>query len=235
MTNIKNFLTITLGWLALLQAPLTFGAGDACSYHIIKVHENDTLSIRFGPHVKYRKMGEIPHDGSDIELTGPDLEVGESRWVPINYAGIEGWVNRSFLELRCQSTTLANPPIYHEIASGDSLFTIANDYGYTMEQLIEWNDLQPPYNKLRVGQQLRVYPQRTEGCLYHIIKVSPDDMLWIRARPDGESEKVGAIPYDGKGVEITGPEKSQTQTRWVPIKYKGVEGWVNRGYLKSDC
>jgi LysM repeat protein len=234
MTLVKNLLTITLSWLALCQTSVTLALNEECSYHVIKVHENDTLSIRFGPHVKYRKMGEIPHDGSGIELMGPDLEMGESRWVPISYEGIEGWVNRGFLEERCQLPTLTNPPIYHEVASGDTLFSIANDYGYLMDQLIEWNDLKPPYN-LPVGRQLRVYPQQADNCLYHIIKVSPDDMLWIRAKPDGESEKVGAIPYDGKGIEITGPEKSQTQTLWVPIKYKGVEGWVNRAYLESDC
>lgn len=46
---------------------------------------------------------------------------------------------------------------YHTVQAGENLYRIALRYGYTTEQVANWNNLPPPYN-LSVGQQLVIYP-----------------------------------------------------------------------------
>jgi LysM repeat protein len=46
---------------------------------------------------------------------------------------------------------------YHTVASRESLYNIATNYGYSVAQIAAWNNLQVPY-RLSVGQTLRVYP-----------------------------------------------------------------------------
>ena len=60
-----------------------------------------------------------------------------------------------------QSQTTQTSPLhntgYHTVARGDSLYSIATNYGYSITQIAAWNNLQVPY-RLSVGQTLRVYP-----------------------------------------------------------------------------
>jgi peptidoglycan DL-endopeptidase LytF len=46
---------------------------------------------------------------------------------------------------------------YHTVVRGESLYSIATNYGYSVAQIAAWNNLQTPY-RLSVGQTLRVYP-----------------------------------------------------------------------------
>jgi lipoprotein NlpD len=46
-------------------------------------------------------------------------------------------------------------PDYHRVRQGDTLFSVAFLYGYTVDELAAWNRLQAPYNIYK-GQQLRL-------------------------------------------------------------------------------
>jgi len=52
---------------------------------------------------------------------------------------------------------------------------------------------------------------------------------------DMKSQRVGAILHNGTEIIITGAELDIKKSRWVPVKYKGIEGWVNRAFLEKDC
>jgi len=235
----KKLLISAIGIVALWQQPAF--AAEECSYHVVKVKEKDSLLIRFGPHVKYKKLGSIPYDGTKIKITGPELAVGKSHWTPIEYQGITGWVNQGYLESDCPVTTSAaataattdseSIPDYHTVVEGETLFSLSQRYGSTVEEMAQWNELKPPYN-LSAGQSLRV---SSPTCFYRVIKVKVNDMLWVRSEPDVKSQRVGGIPYNGTEVEITGAEKEIDKSRWVPISYKGITGWVNSNYLEKNC
>jgi len=231
MNYFKRF-SIIIGLFVICQQP-TIAADDECDYRVVKVQDNDTLVVRFGPAVKYKSVGTIPYDGTQIKVMGPDLQIGEALWVPIKYGTIEGWVNQGYLEKDCQLLHTATiRAVYHTAVYGDTLYSISKRYGYTIDQITSWNNLQSPYTLL-VGQRLRV--SEWDTCSYRIIKVKNDDMLWIRSEPSIDSHELGAIPYDGVDIQVTGEVEKIKKTRWVPIKYKGIEGWVNRAFLERDC
>ena len=72
---------------------------------------------------------------------------------------------------------------------------------------------------------------------YRVSDVASNDVLYILDAPGAENKIVGCIPYDGRDVAVVGTGVSiTTQIRtsmWVPIKYKGVSGWVNSTYLSQ--
>ena len=53
-------------------------------------------------------------------------------------------------------------PGYHRVQGGDTLYSIAFEYGYSVQELAKWNHLRPPYTIYR-GQRLRVKPPSTSG------------------------------------------------------------------------
>ncbi len=197
---------------------------EECSYRVIKVGENDSLTMRLGPGIKYQKVGVIPFDGTEIAITGPETKIGETTWTPIKHKGINGWVNPAYLKKDC--------PNYHTVIFGETLFYIAKKYDYDIKEITKWNNLQPPYS-LAAGQKLRLFPK---NCQYRVINVQADDMLWIRSEANEKSQRIGSIPFNGSEIKITGPEKVVKNTHWIPIKYKEcITGWVNYSFLEEDC
>lgn len=47
------------------------------------------------------------------------------------------------------------PPGYHEVRRGDTLYSIAFQYGYSYAQIAAWNAISAPY-VIRLGQRLRI-------------------------------------------------------------------------------
>jgi LysM repeat protein len=234
----KIFSTILFwGFIMGLQPQVMARADGPDCWKVIKVMSTDTLSVRSGPSIKYQKIAKLAHDADGIQVTGTVKQVGKSFWVPIMYDEIVGWVNWGHLgeDTNCFEQS---EPNYHVVDGGETLFSISQRYGYTVDDLARWNDLREPY-QLQIGQRLRVSPpmmrKLTRDCNYRVVKVKNNEMLWIRAKASIKSEKIGAIPYDGKGIQIIGSEVKLKKSRWVPVMYKGVEGWVNRGYLEEDC
>jgi hypothetical protein len=185
--------------------------------------------------VKYPQIAELAHDADGIQVTGTAKQIDKAFWVPILYDEITGWVNQAYLG---EGSDCFDELAYHIVVKGDTLFGISQRYDYSVEEIARWNSLQKPY-QLQIGQRLQVSPPTMKimkvCTIYHVVEVKSNDMLWIRAKAGTKSEKIGAIPYDGKGIQITGDEVKLKISRWVPIKYKGVKGWVNRDYLEKDC
>jgi hypothetical protein len=73
------------------------------TFRIVNVASDDTLNVRSGPGVNNPVVGEIPPNGTGIEITGEPVVVDPSPWVPVRYGNLEGWVNLRFLELEATS------------------------------------------------------------------------------------------------------------------------------------
>ncbi len=52
------------------------------------------------------------------------------------------------------------PPGYHQVKRGDTLYSIAFQYGYSYEQIAGWNAIAAPF-VIHLGQRLRVMPPGT--------------------------------------------------------------------------
>lgn len=65
---------------------------------------------------------------------------------------------------------------------------------------------------------------------YDVTGVEWGDVLNIRKSPSARSAMVGAIPYDGQGVEVAGkPNKG-----WVQVTYRDTRGFVLAKYLTAS-
>lgn len=53
------------------------------------------------------------------------------------------------------------------------------------------------------------------------------DVLNVRKGPSAKSALIGAIPYDGRGVEVTGAAKKG----WVRVSYRDLNGYVLAKFL----
>lgn len=90
-----------------------------------------------------------------------------------------------------------------------------------------------------------------DGPDYYAVKdVRSDDTLNIRSGPNHTFEKIGEIPYNGRGIANLGcfggaspaqwydmNEKEREisrKSRWCKIRYDGIEGFVAGWYLKED-
>ncbi len=227
----KLFLTLTVGCLVGSPFLPQALASDDCYYRVANVSADDVLWMRSGPHKQYQIVGVIASDGTEIQKTGQEFNGRYSQWMPVKYKDMAGWVNHRYLEEDCQLNKAIEESRYYTLKRGDTLYSISKRYGKTVKEIAKWNDLEAPYD-LSVGQRLRVVPPI---CAYRVVKVAADDMLSIRAEPRVSSDQVGSIPFKGTDIQITGQELSIGKSRWVPIKYKALEGWVNRGYLEKEC
>ena len=68
------------------------------------------------------------------------------------------------------------------------------------------------------------------GPSFWVNGVARDDVLNMREEPSSESDVVGEIPPDGRGVRIIG----DCHDMWCLVSFGGVKGWVNRSYLMYE-
>lgn len=71
----------------------------------------------------------------------------------------------------------------HTVQSGETLFSIAQQYSVEVQQLKEWNKLQS--NQLTVGQTLFVQPPEEESAITHTVK--PQETLFSLTKQYGVS------------------------------------------------
>lgn len=69
---------------------------------------------------------------------------------------------------------------------------------------------------------------------YRVVGVASDDVLNVRSGAGVEYPLAGTIPPNGTDIEITGPGVEEGVIHWVPIRYQGVIGWVNRDFLAEQ-
>ncbi|OQW95102.1 MAG: hypothetical protein BWK79_03595 [Beggiatoa sp. IS2] len=139
------------------------------------------------------------------------------------------------------SNTRSTPPIveesYHTVQVGESLGTIAGQYGYDPKDVAAWNNLQPPYN-LTVGQLLRVSPT-SSGSTPPIANVpinkadfhtvTSQDSLYSIAKIYGQSVADIAVwnnlqpPYNlqiGQPLRVSANAPSSSATKRIPASTK---------------
>ena len=67
-----------------------------------------------------------------------------------------------------------------------------------------------------------------DGGAACVVGVANWDVLWLRAGPGTAFARIGSIPPNACGIEITGPCKG----RWCRVTYGGADGWTNTRYLR---
>lgn len=88
------------------------------------------------------------------------IRVGQSLLLP------QGTV--AYATAQAPTTT---PPLHYRVRSGDSLWSIANQYGLTIADLRRWNNL-PSGHLLHVGEVLRLRPTRNVTQQAHILQAT---------------------------------------------------------------
>jgi uncharacterized protein YraI len=67
-----------------------------------------------------------------------------------------------------------------------------------------------------------------------VVHVASNDVLNIREGAGVKYKIVGTIPYNGRGIQITGGGVKADNATWVTIIYNGISGWVNSYYLTQQ-
>lgn len=66
---------------------------------------------------------------------------------------------------------------------------------------------------------------------YGVFRVRFDDTLNLRIAPGTNTEVIGNIPSNAKGLQFAGESKRIAKEIWVKIKFGAMTGWVNQSYL----
>ena len=92
-----------LAMTVILQANLIATPAWSQPHSVTGVNADDVLNIRADiDHTldvgSSEVIGAIPHDASDVMVTGISVDIGGARWREIEYKGVEGWVNERYLK-----------------------------------------------------------------------------------------------------------------------------------------
>jgi len=213
-------------------------------YRVINVQEHDLLSIRAEPKIDSAVIGKIPSDGSHVQITGASFKTDEGIWVPIQYKGISGWVNRYFLSeqsllyrivniaeddlLNIRAAPGAKQPIRGEIPPDGTDLQITGstvDADGTVWVPIKYMQISGWVNRSFLIKQ---------SWLFRIAHVEEADVLNIRSEPGPDNPVLGEIPSNAMTVQIIGTSVMIDEAIWVPIKYGPSTGWVNRYFLSEQ-
>ncbi len=82
---------------------------------------------------------------------------------------------------------------------------------------------------------LLVLSAQSAPTTYRVVGVARGDMLNIRERPDPDSDLIGQIPHDGRGVRGFGcTDDTPNGTTWCRVKYGAVVGWVRETFVRRE-
>lgn len=74
-------------------------------------------------------------------------------------------------------------------------------------------------------------PAPVTGVWHMVVNVEPNDVLNVRSAAGINHPVVGTLLPYAPNVLVTGPAQPVGPSRWVPITYGSISGWVNAGYL----
>lgn len=66
---------------------------------------------------------------------------------------------------------------------------------------------------------------------YTVVNVAPDDVLNVRAGPGVANPVVGTLPPHAQNVQVGESGQETGGVLWLPVWYRGTQGWVNSNYL----
>lgn len=171
-----------------------------------------------------------------------NIQASWQTWIGVQYTsrgvvpGIEGYVDRNrftqnILLGECTNCPSVEPPepekgqeIYYTVKRGDTLWSIANRYGTTVQQIVQKNNITNP-NLIYPGQNLRITTSLNEGLTnemgHRIYTVVRGDNLWNIARRYGttvqEIAQINNISntrliYPGQRLKIPYNQENNNQT-----------------------
>jgi lipoprotein NlpD len=126
-------------------------------------------------------------------------------------------------------------PGYHQVRTGDTLYSIAWQYGYSVRELASWNRLGPPYTIYR-GQKLRVKPVAVsrKSTVSRTAPVKSSKPKVAATRPAPRPSKKSPTPVIAKkpvSVAATPKQKSTATAAGSKTVQKIVWSWPARGSL----
>lgn len=112
-----------------------------------------------------------------------------------------------------ENPTVAGTPIYHTVAPGETLDSIARKYGMTVQQLVEINQIANP-NRINRGQQLTVWattPAEPEPSAESAPQITVEEPLPVEAPPQQTyTVQVGdQLAQIARRFGVTWPELAQ--------------------------
>lgn len=69
-----------------------------------------------------------------------------------------------------------------------------------------------------------------QGSSLGVVKVLPDDVLYVRSSASASASIAGALPFDATGISA-GERKAVGRTTWIEVSYGGFRGWASGAYL----
>ncbi len=64
-----------------------------------------------------------------------------------------------------------------------------------------------------------------------VVRVAPDDVLWVREKPGPSEKAAGRLAHDARGVRATGRVCRGGGSSWLEVTTEGVKGWANEAFL----
>ena len=115
----------------------------------------------------------------------------------------------------------------YEVKKGDTLYSIALEYGVDYRELAQWNSLEDP-SKIRIGQVLRTKPEEGHGAQVSKVAVSTplesrplDAPAKPAAKPAAAPPKPALVPAAGDG--FIWPAKGKVIAAFEQTRGKGVD------------
>ena len=87
-------------------------------------------------------------------------------------------------------------PEYHIVKKGDTLYSIALDYGQDYRELAAWNNLEDP-GLIKIDQRLRMFPQNSVG---EATSAQPTPLAAPAATPVFSEPKARKLPYSEQAL-----------------------------------
>ena len=103
-------------------------------------------------------------------------------------------------------------PEYHVVKKGDTLYSIALDYGQDYRELAAWNNLQDP-GLIKIDQRLRLFPEDSVG---EATTAQPIPLAAPVAAPVFSEPKARKLPYSEQALAQLKMPASKVATAPIP-------------------
>jgi lipoprotein NlpD len=106
-------------------------------------------------------------------------------------------------------------PEYHVVKKGDTLYSIALDYGQDYRELAAWNNLEDP-GLIKIDQRLRLFPPDSVG---EATTAQPTPLAAPAATPIFSEPKARKLPYSDQALvqlKMPAPKPAAAPTPSVP-------------------
>ena len=90
---------------------------------------------------------------------------------------------------------------------------------------------------LPAGQQappLKPFYDLQRVTSFDVSGLKLNDSLNVRTGPSAKHPVVATLLNGKRGIQIVGEPVQNGETLWVPVRFEGVDGWVNRQFLVEE-